>query len=234
MRSVQALVRVSFADASEVERSARRRIAFNPRWRRLSDFGDSSSQYGQKHVTTIAGRNYEVLPLEHPRQVAWLGSHSPKWRARHEAWRREPDRMQRNTHRSAAYAGFVFALARGQGHTQLRGMYYVHHRCLTLVFAVVLASFGCESQAVRDVTVCDPPDEPGANVFVSAIDGSSGSLCLPRALAADGGRVNCQVVEAVPAPCDCAASSGLRIAPRSLDASVRRALVEMAEPALAA
>jgi hypothetical protein len=63
--------------------------AFNPRWQRLSDFGDSAGQYGQKHATTIEGRHYEVLPLAHPRQVAGLGSHSPKWRARHEAWRRE-------------------------------------------------------------------------------------------------------------------------------------------------
>lgn len=57
------------------------------RWKTLSDFGDTDDDYGRRHDATIAGRKYEILPLAHPRQVAALGSHSPKWRARHEAWR---------------------------------------------------------------------------------------------------------------------------------------------------
>jgi hypothetical protein len=56
-------------------------------WRSLADFGDSDDQYGRTHAVTIAGKRYGVLPLAHPRQVAALGQHSPKWRARHEAWR---------------------------------------------------------------------------------------------------------------------------------------------------
>ncbi|MBI4701688.1 MAG: hypothetical protein HY744_11110 [Deltaproteobacteria bacterium] len=56
---------------------------FDPRWGRLSDFGE----YGQLHAVKIAGRELAVLPLAHPRQVGALGSHSPKWHAAHERWR---------------------------------------------------------------------------------------------------------------------------------------------------
>lgn len=60
---------------------------FDGRWRSLADFGDTDDDYGRTHDATIAGKKYEILPLAHPRQVAALGSHSPKWRERHRAWR---------------------------------------------------------------------------------------------------------------------------------------------------
>lgn len=60
---------------------------FDDRRKTLAEFGDSDEGYGRRHETTISGKKYEVLPLAHPRQVAALGSHSPKWRVRHEAWR---------------------------------------------------------------------------------------------------------------------------------------------------
>jgi hypothetical protein len=91
---------------------------------------------------------------------------------------------------------------------------------------VLLGVLACSSEARHGPTPCEPPDEPGANVFVSGIEASRGSLCVPRKLVANAGRVGCQVLEAVPAPCDCPASAGLRVAPRSLDVSVRRLLVD--------
>lgn len=61
---------------------------FDSRWASLGDFGDRDDDYGQRRPVKIADRNYEVIPLAHPRQVAGLGSHSPKWRERHQQWRR--------------------------------------------------------------------------------------------------------------------------------------------------
>jgi hypothetical protein len=61
---------------------------FDRRWASLRDFGDRDDDYGERRPVKIADRHYEILPLAHPRQVAALGSHSPKWRDRHERWRR--------------------------------------------------------------------------------------------------------------------------------------------------
>ncbi|MFO0570167.1 MAG: hypothetical protein U0263_31275 [Polyangiaceae bacterium] len=60
---------------------------FDSRWGSLGDFGATDDSYGRRHVATIAGRRYEILPLVHPRQAAGLGSHSASWKARHESWR---------------------------------------------------------------------------------------------------------------------------------------------------
>jgi hypothetical protein len=56
---------------------------FDPTSRRLSDFGE----YGRLHNVIIDGKPYRVLPLAHPRQIGGLGSHSPKWRCAHDAWK---------------------------------------------------------------------------------------------------------------------------------------------------
>jgi len=56
---------------------------YDSRWKRLADFGEP---YGREHEIKIEGTPYAVIPLAHPRQVAGLGSHSPKWRSCHERW----------------------------------------------------------------------------------------------------------------------------------------------------
>jgi hypothetical protein len=56
-----------------------------PGHRRLADFG-KGSQYGRLHPVTLAGREYQVLPLAHPRQVSGLGAHSSAWRSLHASW----------------------------------------------------------------------------------------------------------------------------------------------------
>ena len=42
--------------------------------------------YGVKSKTTINGREIEVLPLAHPRQIGGLGNHSGKWNQIHSDW----------------------------------------------------------------------------------------------------------------------------------------------------
>ena len=54
--------------------------------KRLADFGETPDTYGRKHEVSIAGRNYEVLPLVHPRQASKLGTHSEKWFDLHQKW----------------------------------------------------------------------------------------------------------------------------------------------------
>lgn len=55
-------------------------------WGRLSDF----PQYGQVHPVQINGRELEILPLAHPRQIARLGRSSKKWFELHQAWLDQP------------------------------------------------------------------------------------------------------------------------------------------------
>ena len=55
---------------------------FDTRWKRLADF----QPYGKKHITKIAGKEYQVLPLAHPRQIAQLGKSTRKWFALHQEW----------------------------------------------------------------------------------------------------------------------------------------------------
>lgn len=52
-------------------------------WSRLSQL-----EYGKLTPITLDGLSLHLLPLAHPRQVARLGAHSPKWFARHDAWAR--------------------------------------------------------------------------------------------------------------------------------------------------
>jgi uracil-DNA glycosylase len=56
------------------------------KYRRLTDFGDSPSDYGRKIQIGIDRKKYTVIPLAHPRQVNKLGKSSMKWFERHETW----------------------------------------------------------------------------------------------------------------------------------------------------
>lgn len=58
---------------------------FERRWRKLSSFGE----YGRLHATRLDDVPVSLLPLAHPRQVAALGRHSPRWRGAHQAWLRD-------------------------------------------------------------------------------------------------------------------------------------------------
>lgn len=62
---------------------------FDDRWRRLGDFGETPGDYGRKHKVGIAGREYDILPLVHPRQVSRLGAHSATWAELHKGWMRK-------------------------------------------------------------------------------------------------------------------------------------------------
>ena len=59
---------------------------FDSRWRQLSDFGCDVESYGRLHTVRISGKDMEVLPLTHPRQVAKLGQSSASWYRLHQFW----------------------------------------------------------------------------------------------------------------------------------------------------
>ena len=59
---------------------------FDNRWHLLSDFGKNDAAYGKLHEVYLNGKQYQVLPLVHPRQAGALGAHSGQWRALHERW----------------------------------------------------------------------------------------------------------------------------------------------------
>lgn len=68
---------------------------FDPHWKRLADFMRDGQPYGKPRFTQINGKQMEVLPLAHPRQIAKLGQSSPVWYNRHQVW-------------ASKYAGKVF------------------------------------------------------------------------------------------------------------------------------
>ena len=45
--------------------------------------------YGNPTLITIGGREIEILPLAHPRQIGALGAHSEKWCQAHMDWERD-------------------------------------------------------------------------------------------------------------------------------------------------
>ena len=53
--------------------------AYEPQWRKLSDFGVTPETYGRLHEVTVSGRTVFVLPIAHPRQIARLGRSSIRW-----------------------------------------------------------------------------------------------------------------------------------------------------------
>lgn len=61
-------------------------LAHYSNYRRLSDFGETPAEYGQVHDLVIAGKNYQILPLVHPRQAGKLGRSSQKWTDLHAHW----------------------------------------------------------------------------------------------------------------------------------------------------
>jgi uracil-DNA glycosylase len=59
---------------------------FDDRWKKLSDFGYDTKSYGQLHKAHVGGKEINVLPLAHPRQIAKLGKSSTVWYEIHESW----------------------------------------------------------------------------------------------------------------------------------------------------
>jgi uracil-DNA glycosylase len=55
-------------------------------YQKLTDFGNSSSEYGKKQKLEIDGKQYTLIPLAHPRQVNKLGQSSQKWFDWHKKW----------------------------------------------------------------------------------------------------------------------------------------------------
>lgn len=55
-------------------------------YRKLSDFGTSAKLYGKVHRIALRDKEYNVLPLVHPRQAGALSSHSSGWNSVHRTW----------------------------------------------------------------------------------------------------------------------------------------------------
>ena len=59
---------------------------YDPRWRRLKDFGSKNHSYGRLLSAKIDGKELHILPLAHPRQIAKLGQSSHFWHQEHSSW----------------------------------------------------------------------------------------------------------------------------------------------------
>lgn len=59
------------------------------RFSKLSQFGDTKSNYGKYHEIKINNKIYNVIPLCHPRQADRLGSSNAKWGQLHDNWTKE-------------------------------------------------------------------------------------------------------------------------------------------------
>jgi uracil-DNA glycosylase len=59
---------------------------YENRWNKLADFGRDRQSYGRLHKMNLGGKDMEILPLAHPRQIAKLGRSSVVWYEIHEAW----------------------------------------------------------------------------------------------------------------------------------------------------
>lgn len=57
-----------------------------PRFSRLSQFGNTADSYGRAHKMKVDGVPMEVIPLCHPRQAGRFGSSSAKWGRLHKEW----------------------------------------------------------------------------------------------------------------------------------------------------
>jgi hypothetical protein len=53
---------------------------------RLRMYGTQSSQYGKLHPFSIRGRQFQLLPLTHPRQARALGNSNKGWGDLHRYW----------------------------------------------------------------------------------------------------------------------------------------------------
>lgn len=56
------------------------------RFSKLSLFGETIESYGKPIETKINNKNYNIIPLCHPRQVGRLGSSNAKWGMLHDHW----------------------------------------------------------------------------------------------------------------------------------------------------
>ena len=56
------------------------------RFRKLADFGDTFDRYGKTYDIKLNGKNFNILPLVHPRQAGNLGKASKKWNELHNQW----------------------------------------------------------------------------------------------------------------------------------------------------
>jgi len=70
----------------------------NNKFKKLSDFGDSFDKYGKAHKLKINDKDYEVIPLCHPRQAGRLGNSSSKWGQLHDNWIKEKNKIIKHTH----------------------------------------------------------------------------------------------------------------------------------------
>lgn len=59
---------------------------YDQRWKSLADFSEDNNSYGQLHSIQIKDKDFNLLPVAHPRQIARLGQHSPIWFEYHQAW----------------------------------------------------------------------------------------------------------------------------------------------------
>jgi len=59
---------------------------YDNRYSKLSQFGDTYETYGKKHEININEKNYQVIPLCHPRQAGRLGNSNIKWGELHDNW----------------------------------------------------------------------------------------------------------------------------------------------------
>jgi len=59
---------------------------WEPRWKRLSDFGTKPEDYGRRHRVRLDDLEVDLLPLAHPRQASRLGRYSQRWLELHEGW----------------------------------------------------------------------------------------------------------------------------------------------------
>ena len=70
---------------------------YDDHWKRLSDFGRDTKSYGQLHIARVGGKEINILPLAHPRQIAKLGRSSAVWYEVHERWVDQSARMIANS-----------------------------------------------------------------------------------------------------------------------------------------
>ena len=58
------------------------------RFSKLAQFGETAETYGRENEIKINGRNYNVIPLCHPRQADRLGNSNSKWGNLHDSWKK--------------------------------------------------------------------------------------------------------------------------------------------------
>lgn len=59
---------------------------YNKEYSKLSQFGENIKMYGRQHEMKIKNKEYQVIPLCHPRQAARLGNSNTKWGLLHDYW----------------------------------------------------------------------------------------------------------------------------------------------------